>query len=75
LVRRVVPMIGLTTSEQCPQMRDTIRVVFLVKGDGHLEPLKPCRISEGVDDIHLLLSNAALSSRFIFLGAPKIMRQ
>jgi hypothetical protein len=52
-------------------MRDAIRVVLLVKGDGHLGPLEPRRGGEGVDGIHLPLGDAALPVGFICLGAPK----
>jgi hypothetical protein len=50
-------------------VRNTIEVISLVKGDGHLGPSKPCQISEGVDSIHLLLSDAALLARLVCLGA------
>jgi hypothetical protein len=56
-------------------MRDMIRMILLVEGDDHLGPLEPCQGSEGVDDIHLLLNDAALPAGFVCLGAPKIMRQ
>jgi hypothetical protein len=46
-------------------MRDTIRVVFLVEGDGHLGPSKPRQSGEGVNGIHLLLGDAALPVGFI----------
>ena len=52
-------------------MGDVIGMVFLVEGDGRLGPLEPYRGGEGVDDIHLLLDDAALSMGFIRLGAPK----
>ena len=45
-------------------------MVFLVEGDGRLGPLEPCRGSEGVDDVHLLLGDAALPVGLIRLGAP-----
>ena len=44
-------------------MRDTIGVVFLVEGDGHLGPLELCRGGEGVNSVHLLLGDAALYLR------------
>jgi hypothetical protein len=46
-------------------------MVFLVKGDGHLGPPEPHRGGEGVDGIHLLLSDAVLLTGFICLGALK----
>jgi hypothetical protein len=52
-------------------MRDTVGVIFLVKGDGHLGPSKPCQGGKGVDSIHLLLSGAALPAGLIQLGAPE----
>jgi hypothetical protein len=52
-------------------MRDAVRVVLLVKGDGHLGPPEPRRGSEGVDGVHLPLGDAALLVGFICLGAPK----
>jgi hypothetical protein len=55
-------------------MRDTIRMVFLVEGDSHLEPPELCRGGKGVDGVHLLLNDAALLARFICLEPSKIMR-
>jgi hypothetical protein len=52
-------------------MRDTIRVVFLVKGDGHLGPSEPHWSGERVSGIHLLLSDATLLAGFVGLGALK----
>jgi hypothetical protein len=52
-------------------MRDAVRVVLLVKGDGRLGPPEPHRGSEGVDGVHLPLGDAALPAGFIRLGAPK----
>ena len=52
-------------------MGDTIRMVFLVEGDGRLGPLEPCQGGEGVDGVHLLLSDVALLAGFIRQGAPK----
>jgi hypothetical protein len=52
-------------------MRDTIGVIFLIEGDGRLGPSEPCRGGEGVNDVHLLLGDAALLVRFMHLGAPK----
>ena len=46
-----------------PHMRDTIGVVFLVEGDGHLGPSEPCWSGEGVSGVHLLLGDAALPMR------------
>jgi len=43
----------------------------LVEGDGCLGPPEPCRGGEGVDGVHLLLSEAALLDIFICLGAHK----
>jgi hypothetical protein len=50
-------------------MRDAIGMILLVKGDGRLGPLEPCRGGVGVDGVHLLLSDAALLAGFIRLGA------
>jgi hypothetical protein len=50
-------------------MGDAIRMVFLVEGDGHLGPQEPGQGDEGVGDIYLLLSDAALPAGFIRLGA------
>jgi hypothetical protein len=50
-------------------MRDTISVVFLIEGDGHLGPSEPHRSSEGVNGVHLLLGDAMLLAGFIGLGA------
>jgi hypothetical protein len=50
-------------------MRDTIGVIFLVKGDGCMGPSEPHRSSEGVNDIHLLLGDATLLAGFVGLGA------
>jgi hypothetical protein len=44
-------------------------MVFLVEGDGRLGPLEPHRSGEGVDSVHLLLSDVALPAGFICLGA------
>jgi hypothetical protein len=52
-------------------MRDVIRMIFLVEGDGHLGPPEPHRGSEGVDGAHLLLGDVALPTGFIHLGALK----
>jgi hypothetical protein len=46
-------------------------VISLVEGDGRLGPSKTRQGSEGVDGIHLLLSDAELSVGLICLGAPK----
>ena len=54
-----------------PRMRDAIRVIFLVEGDGRLGPLEPCWEGEGVNSVHLLLDDAALPVGLICLGAPK----
>ena len=50
-------------------MRDTIGVVFLAEGDGHLGPSEPRQSSVDVNGIHLLLSDAALPVGFVGLGA------
>jgi hypothetical protein len=52
-------------------MRDAIRVVLLVKGDGRLGPPEPRRCGEGVDGVHLPIGDATLPVGFICLGAPK----
>jgi hypothetical protein len=52
-----------------PRLRDAIRMVFLIEGDGHLGALQSHRGSEGVDSIHLLLGDAALPVGFRRLGA------
>jgi hypothetical protein len=52
-------------------MRDAIGVIFLVKGDGHLGPSKPCQGGKGVDSVHLLLSGEALPVGLIRLKAPE----
>jgi hypothetical protein len=52
-------------------MRDVVGVIFLVDGDGHLGPSESHRGGEGVDDIHLLLGDAALPAGLIRLEAPK----
>ena len=54
-----------------PLMRDMIGVIFLVKGDGRLGSLKPRQGSESVNNVHLLLSDAALPVGHIRLGSPK----
>jgi len=46
-------------------------VIFLVEGDGHLGPSKLCRGGKGVNSVHLLLSDVALSVGLIRLRAPK----
>jgi hypothetical protein len=52
-------------------MQDTVRVVFLVEGDGRLGPLELRWGSEGVDSIHLLLGDAVLPAGLVRLGAPE----
>jgi len=52
-------------------MRDAIGVVFLVEGDGHLGPSKPRWSGKGVNGVHLLFDDAALSAGFIGVGAPE----
>jgi hypothetical protein len=52
-------------------MQDTVRVVFLVEGDGHLGPLESRWGGEGVDSIHLLLGDAVLPAGLVRLGAPE----
>jgi hypothetical protein len=54
-----------------PWMRDGIRVVLLVEGDGRLRPSETHQSGEGVNDVHLLLSDAELQARFVDLGAPE----
>jgi hypothetical protein len=46
-------------------------MILLVKGDGCLGPSEPRRGDKGVDDVHFLLGDAALSVGFICLGAPE----
>jgi hypothetical protein len=46
-------------------------MVFLLEGDGYLGPLEPRQGGEGVDGVHLLFGDTALSAGFIRLGAPK----
>jgi hypothetical protein len=48
-----------------------IKVVFLVKGDGRLGPSEPHRSGEGMNDVHLLFSDAVLPAGFIGLEAPE----
>jgi hypothetical protein len=55
-------------------MRNTVRVVSLVKGDGRLGSLEPCQGGEGVNGIHLLFGDTTLLAGFVRLGPPKIMR-
>jgi hypothetical protein len=43
----------------------------MVEGDGHLGPSESCWGDEGVDDVHLLLSDTALPVRFVCLRAPE----
>jgi hypothetical protein len=50
------------------RMRNTIP---LIEGDGCLRPPELCWGSQGVDGVHLLLSDAALSVGFVRLGAPE----
>jgi hypothetical protein len=52
-----------------PWVRDTIGMILLVEGDSRLGSLEPHRGGEGVDDVHLLLGDAALPARLIHLGA------
>ena len=52
-----------------PRVRNVIRVIPLVKGDGCREPLEPHWSGKGVDDVHLLLSDAVLQTGFVCLGA------
>ena len=54
-----------------PRMRDTIGVVFLAEGDGHLGPSEPRQSSVDVNGIHLLLSDAVLPTKFIGLESPE----
>ena len=46
-----------------------IGVILLVEGDGRLGPSEPHRGDEGVNDIYILLGDAALPARFVHLGA------
>jgi hypothetical protein len=48
-----------------------IGVIPLVDGDGCLRPSELCWGSDGVNGVHLLLSDAALSEEFVCLGAPE----
>jgi hypothetical protein len=52
-------------------VRNTVRVVLLVKGDSHLGTLEAHWGGKGVDNVHLLLSDVVLLAGFIRLGAPK----
>jgi hypothetical protein len=52
-------------------MRNTVRVVSLVKGDGCLGPSKSHRDAEGTHSVHLLLGDVVLPVGPICLGAPK----
>jgi hypothetical protein len=52
-------------------MRDAIRMVLLVKRDGHLGPPESHWGGESVDDILLLLGDPALPVGFVRLGALK----
>jgi hypothetical protein len=52
-------------------MQDVIRMVFLIKDDGHLGPLELHQGGKGMDGIHLLLDDVVLPVGFIHLGAPE----
>jgi hypothetical protein len=54
-----------------PRIGDTIGVVFLVKGDGHLGPSYSCWGSEGVNGVDLLFYDVALLAGFVGMGAHK----
>jgi hypothetical protein len=49
-------------------MRDMIRVIFLVEGDGRPRPSKLCQGGEGMNGVHLLLGDAALPVGSVHLG-------
>jgi hypothetical protein len=46
-------------------------MILLVEGDGHLGPSEPRQGGEGVNNVHLLLDDAALPAGFIRLEAPE----
>jgi hypothetical protein len=50
-------------------VRNIIGMIPLIEGDGHLGPSEPRRGGKGVNSVHLLLSDTALSVGFIRLGA------
>jgi len=52
-------------------MRNMVRVVSLVEGDGHLAPPELCWGGEGANGVHLQLSDVALQVGLVRLGAPK----
>jgi hypothetical protein len=53
------------------QMRDMVRVVVPIEGDGRFWSSEPCRGSYGLDGIHLLLGDLALRVGFIVLRASE----
>ena len=48
---------------------NTIGVIALVERDGHLGPSEPHQDGKGVNGVHLLLGDVALSAGFVGLGA------
>jgi hypothetical protein len=52
-------------------MGDVIRMVIPIEGDGRFQPPEQHRGRNGLDSIHLLLSDMALMSGFEGLGAPE----
>jgi hypothetical protein len=46
-------------------------MVVPIEGDGHFQPLEPRMGDNGVDDIHLLLGDSALTIGLVGLGASK----
>jgi hypothetical protein len=52
-------------------MEDVIRMVIPIKGDGRFQPPEQRRGGNDLNNIHLLLSDAALMSGFEGLGAPE----
>jgi hypothetical protein len=53
------------------RVRNTIRVVSLVEGDGHLGLPEQHQCGDGMDGIHLLLDDAVLPVRLVRLVAPE----
>ena len=52
-------------------MRDTVGVVYLVKGDGRLGPSEPRQSGKGLNGVHLLFGDAMLPVGFVGVGAPE----
>jgi hypothetical protein len=53
------------------RMRDMVRVVIPIEGDGRFWSSEPCRGSYGLHGIHLLLGDLALRVGFIVLRASE----